>query len=362
MSDKEHISDSEAEKIMHDREHPDALKEQDEIEAKKETKPAKSRAKKSLKEQTEDNVSSRVDTSQGGLGVVKTSKSSEIHSAADALWKNVPLETLPTGGMFYQDGMEITIKPAQVFEIRHWSTIDETDWLNMDDKMNFIVEKCLRVKDKSGAFMDWRDVKEIDRFFLIFRIHELTFPKGENKIMLTFICDKADCGEPLNPTKEKKQLMSHMLNLLDIPKDMMKYYSPSDKAFIFDSPKLGGNLKLTLPSIGVASKLKRYANCKREEQEMLDPAFIRIAPYLIDEWRGVTDDSINYLQQQSFSWGETETLFLSAFADKLEQSVKLTAKAPCKKCGEDLEVPLFFRGEFSIKSLFTVSIESLGLL
>jgi len=97
------------------------------------------------------------------------SASSIIHGANDVNYKNIPFDILPSKGMFYPIGSEITIRAASVIEIRHWSTIDDTDLLDMNDKLNFIIEKCLRFKTESGI-ASWKDIKEIDRFFLVFKI------------------------------------------------------------------------------------------------------------------------------------------------------------------------------------------------
>ena len=87
--------------------------------------------------------------------------------ASEIGWKNVPLENLPSKGMFYEDNTQIAIRAASVSEIRHWSTIDENDLLGTDDMLNFIMDKCCRIKvpGKPGSS---KDLLEIDRFYLIF--------------------------------------------------------------------------------------------------------------------------------------------------------------------------------------------------
>jgi len=98
-------------------------------------------------------------------------------------WKQMPLENLPSQGLFYEANTQIAIRAATVAEIRHWSTIDENDLLGVDDMLNFIIEKCCRIKvpGKPGSY---KDLKEIDRFYLIFAIRDYTFKNGENKMMV----------------------------------------------------------------------------------------------------------------------------------------------------------------------------------
>ena len=98
-------------------------------------------------------------------------------------WKNIPSENLPSQGLFYEAGTQIAIRAAAVAEIRHWSTIDDNDLLSIDEMLNFIIEKCCRIKvpGKPGTY---KDLKEIDRFYLIFAIRDYTFKNGENKIFV----------------------------------------------------------------------------------------------------------------------------------------------------------------------------------
>jgi len=104
------------------------------------------------------------------------------------IWKNIPIQNLPSGGIFYPDDTEITVRAASVGEIRHWSTIDESDALDIDDMLNFILEKCLRIKTKdNAAWLSWRDICDVDRMYLIFAIHEQTFPNKENILWTRFV-------------------------------------------------------------------------------------------------------------------------------------------------------------------------------
>ena len=109
-------------------------------------------------------------------------------------WIRLKPETLPSQGIFYPQGTEITIRAASAGEIRHWSTLDEDDLLSLDDALNRVAEKCCRIKFPTmmGSF---KDIKEIDRFFIVFAIREFTFKRGENNLTTTFKCVKCDHQE-----------------------------------------------------------------------------------------------------------------------------------------------------------------------
>lgn len=288
----------------------------------------------------------------GGIGTLKGGESG-LHSAADMFWKNLPLENLPTAGMFYPKGMQLTFRAAEVAEIRHWSTIDSNDMLDMDMKMNFILEKCVRVKGPDGTWMSWEDLIEIDRFYILFCIHEITFPNGENKLMIKFKCPPTCKGD--GTYRESVQLKSNMLNLLTIPEELMQYYSPEERCFIKVSTKLNETLRFYLPTIGVSRKIKNIIKDAQQEGGFIDTAFIKVAPYLVKDWRTLDDKKLEALRMDTFRWSKNKTLFIMGISDMMEKAVNLTVKKECPQCHIDLEAPIFFRGGFTIKNLFALS-------
>ena len=91
------------------------------------------------------------------------------------------MDHLPSRGHFYTQGTQIAIRAASVSEIRHWSTLDDADLNSVDDMLNYVIERCCQLKIP-GSSSSWRDIKDIDRFYIIFAIREFTFKDGENKI------------------------------------------------------------------------------------------------------------------------------------------------------------------------------------
>jgi len=274
---------------------------------------------------------------------------SEIHGSNDNGWKNVPLFTLPSKGMFYPDGTEITIRSATVVEIRQWSTIDDGDMLDMDDKLNFIIEKCLRIKSPDGI-SSWKDVKELDRFYLVFRIHELTFPNGENKLNVTFSCTP-QCGYDA-----KVQLSSAYLdNMVQMRDSVLRYYNPDTKCFSKYSDKLQEDVVLHVPSIGTMMYIKKEYRESRENGKNIDTSFIRLAPFFVSDWRKLKPESFEQLRHRTYQWNQNKFLFISAFIDEFKKGINTTIQHKCERCDAVLERPLFFRGGFTIKDLFTVS-------
>lgn len=262
----------------------------------------------------------------------------------DLGWSIINLRTLPSQGIFYPENTIITIRSADSAEIRHWSTLDENDLNSMDNALNRIIERCCKIR-VDGILRSYNDIKEIDRFYIVFSIRELTFSKGENNIRATFdckICKKTDT--------------------VDIRKEMISYYIPDEKLqqrFSSEEKcfhlklKNGEELKLFLPSLGVMSFIKQYIKQKNEAKEQFDEAFIKWAPFLFKEWKTLNDSVYHNALQNSFAWGTDKISVMEWFCTSMKQTVNPIIKHKCSACGTEVSAPLSFPG--GIRSLFIIS-------
>lgn len=290
---------------------------------------------------------------------VKTYKSQEevdeIRDLANQTgWKKLPLNQLPSGGQFYPDGTEMMIKAAEVAEIRHWSTIDENDAFGMDDHFNFVASKCLRIK-MPGKIASYKDLKEEDRFYIIFSIRDLTFKEGENKMFVTLTCT---CDEAAS---EKLELKNDNFNFYNIDEKIMRFFSPEEKCFILDNPaKLGnGIVRIYVPSLGIADAIKKHIRGKAQRGEKIDPSFLKIIPFIISDWRILTgsdediDKKLKALEQESFGWSPKKLSAVITLIEGIRFGTKLEITKNCKKCDKEVSTPIQFLG--GVKSIFVIS-------
>ena len=98
-------------------------------------------------------------------------------------WHVLDLEDLPSKGKFYPADTIIKIRSAKAAEIRHFSTMDENNYIDMEEKLNSIVESCAQF-NAGDKRMSYKDILEEDRIILLLSIRDLTFPEPENKLML----------------------------------------------------------------------------------------------------------------------------------------------------------------------------------
>jgi hypothetical protein len=269
----------------------------------------------------------------------------------DIGWIRVKLETLPSQGIFYPQGTEITIRAASAGEIRHWSTLDEEDLLSLDDALNRIVDKCCKIRfpRMTGSF---KDLKEIDRFFIVFAIREYTFKKGENALNVTFGCK--NCGK-----SDTRSIVKEMLSYYAPAQELQPRFSEEERCFHLKLTN-GDEIKLYLPTLGVMSFIKNYIREKSQAKEEYDKAFLKWAPFLFADWRILTEGAYNKSLQDSYAWSFDKISIVDWFVDQMQKTIKAELINNCSSCGTEVTAPISFRG--GVKSLFLISDISSKLL
>ena len=275
----------------------------------------------------------------------------EFSPGLDFGWKNLPLSVLPSRGFFYPEGTKIAIRSAEVKEIRHFSTIDEDDLIDLDEKLNFILSKCSTMHFPNEGVVSHKDLKHEDRFFLIMAIRDLTFVQGENRIIITpeSKCkDKNTC-----PINNGIELRTGVLSSYDIDQRVMKYYSPSTRNFVFPVRKIGKEITMSVPSIGVMNLVSDFVfECDRRGIEV-DESFIKISPFIFDEWRNLGFNQIMQKMVESDDWSKEEFSLYYELCETIKIGTELDINVKCPTCGAEVTAPITFPGGF--KSLFVIS-------
>jgi len=283
----------------------------------------------------------RENRTHGREGTPVTGNGSGLKYKDNIGWLKVDVKTLPTQGLFYPDGFEISIRAARGEEIKHWSTMNDQDinqLSRVDDILNYMIEKCCNVKNPNYPGNCWKDLKNVDRFYILLAIKEFTFIDGENELMV--------------PISEDKQIpvVKEMIDFIKIPDEIMKFYNPDDKCFIFNVA--GNTMKIHVPSLGVNDWLKKYVAQKINAKEGYDEDFITYAPMLIKDYRGLSQRAYEEMVGASRLWNVKEWSVLAYVTEKLSGATEPKIKY-INEDGGEVEIPLTFRG--GIRSLFVLS-------
>lgn len=277
-----------------------------------------------------------------GRADLPTEEMSGLHYKENLGYLKIPVSSLPTQGLFYPEGTEISIRAARGAEIKHWSTMNEDDLSQLaqtDDILNYIIERCVSVRMPGVLGGNWKDLKDVDRFYLLLAVREFTFLEGENQLMV--------------PISEGKDIpvVKEMIDFIQIPEDIMKHYSPQDRCFIFNI-RGGKSFKMYIPSLGVSQWLRNYAQAKASARQGFDTDFILYAPMLINDFRRLSQRAYEEMVSASQSWTVKEWSVVSYVRDSLTRAAEPTIKYQ-DESGAEVTIPLTFRG--GIKSLFTLS-------
>jgi hypothetical protein len=207
--------------------------------------------------------------------------------------------------------------------------------------VNYIIERCVTIKssDKNNQFLSWKDIKEVDRFYLIIAVREFTFIKGENQLQV-----KISENKKISVTKD-------MISYVNFDERLMRYYDSITRSINLKF-KTGEQLIIHMPCVGVTSWIKNYITRKRQNQERYDESFADYASFLIKDWRGLTDNIYDEFVMDYNSWSIDKLSMMSTIIDLFKDSINPIISYE-DEGGAELTVPLNFLGGF--KSLFLIS-------
>ena len=299
------------------------------------------------------------------LGTVDTSRGSGVTSVDDpeiqriqSLTGYVKLDLInfPSAGQFYREDFEIHIRAARVGEIRDFSTLDEENILDVDEKLNSLLVNCTKIMygNQRGSY---RDVLEEDRIYLILSIRELTFKEGENKLMMPV--GRKQCKTGTCKSQESVELRTNNLQFNEQDELIEKYYDYENKCFTVTT-KNHGELVIAPPTIGVMRAITDWIRKREEENLPWDKSSLSILPYVQREWRGFKDKEIFSAITSFQGWDASKFSIIYRLVEKAKIGVKPEFNYPCESCGEEVTVPLTFPG--GIKALFIIQDISSELL
>lgn len=259
----------------------------------------------------------------------------------------INVEDLPTKGMFYPKGTRIHIKAATLGDIKHWSSTDETDISSIDEALNEIIKSCCYISypESDPRYANWKDLLEIDRFYIIIAIHDFTYPPKVNDLRID-----------INETKEVL-VMKDNIEFVKFSDKLMKFYNEEKQCFSFPVKAKcfqSGMMDVYLPSVGVTKWLKDYIQTRTQRQEGYDADFISNASLLIRDYRGLNNDSYKALVDSTLDWSGYEWSLITKVRSIIEKAITPVLKYR-DESGVEQETPLNFRG--GIKSIFQESLD-----
>jgi hypothetical protein len=247
----------------------------------------------------------------------------------DLQYFNFDIKELPCGD-FYPSGTVFMVRPAQVKEIQAYSMVDDQNFYDIVEKMNDILQSCVRIKYSDGKMGSYLEIKDQDRLFLIFLIRELTFQQG-NSLTVTTRCG---CGTDIQLELKRDNFEFHKID-----DKLDRYFSNSSRSYHFSTIN-GKEFELTPPNIGLQKAFTDYIVKENNEKKTPNLAFLKIIPFMLHGRTSITYEGIKAKLKEFEEIDDISFQFLNAAVGKMTFGIK-ELKKTCS-CGEEVHTDMQF--------------------
>ena len=230
--------------------------------------------------------------------------------------------------IFYDEGTKILVRKADIKEIQAFSMVNDKFYYDIIDKMNSMIASCVRIKTPSGEIKSYLNIKDGDRFFLIYLIRELTFNKGNN-VKRDVECD---CGNNVSINMHRDKF-----NFFEIDDKIKEYFDESEKAFYFETIN-DEVFKIAPPTIGIQKSFNDYIIEQIKEKKEVNLSFLKIIPFTLINRTNISEDGIKKKLkdfQNSDKMDDDSFQFLNSAIDKMLFGIK-SVSTTCD-CGIKIE-------------------------
>ena len=258
---------------------------------------------------------------------------------SDLQFFNFDIRELPCG-QFYPVGTLFMVRPAQVREIQSYSMVDDNNFYDIVEKMNDILQACVRVKYPDGRVASFLEVRDQDRLFLVFLIRELTFQQGGS----LSVNAKCDCGKDNQLELKRENFTFH-----EIDEKLAKFYTKSTGTYNFKTIN-GKSFELTPPNIGLQKAFTDYIVKENNEKRSPNLSFLKIIPFMLPGRASITYDGIKAKLKEFEEMDDISFQFLNAAVGKMTFGIK-ELKKTCE-CGQEVRTDMQFPNGAS--SIFVV--------
>jgi hypothetical protein len=282
-----------------------------------------------LKKHIEDLESSDKKSNQTVFDVM-TQQSTNSSRTSDLQFLSFDIKELPCG-KFYPQGTTLMIRAAQVKEIQAYSMVDDNNFYDIIEKMNDMLQACVRVKYSDGRMGTYMDVKDQDRLYLVFVIRELTFQQG-NALAVNVRCS---CGD-----ENSVELVRSNFRFHETDEKLNRFYDKGKSSFIFNTVN-NKQFELTPPNIGLQKAFADFIIKENNDKRAPNLAFLKIIPFMLNGRITITYDGIKSKLVEFESMDDISFQFLNAAVSKMTFGVKELAKT-CNSCGVEVHTEMTF--------------------
>jgi hypothetical protein len=299
--------------------------------------------KKHLEEQENK---SNFNPSKSMIDQISTKQAVDSTRTTDLQYFNFDVNDLPCG-KFYPVGTLLMIRPAQVKEIQAYSMVDDNNFYDIVEKMNDMLQACVRVKYPNGNIASYIDVKDQDRLYLIFMIRELTFQTGSS-LAVTVQSGSGDVQIEL----KRENFKFH-----EVDSKIEKYFSKAKNCYVFKTIN-NKEFELTPPNIGIQKSFTDYIIKENNDSRTPNLAFLKIIPFMLDGRTSITYEGIKAKLKEFEEIDDISFQFLNAAVSKMTFGIKELYKViDGQEVRADMQFPNGASGIFVVHDAFEAFIK-----
>jgi hypothetical protein len=232
--------------------------------------------------------------------------------------------------IFYPAGTLVKVRAAQVKEIQAYSMVDDNNFYDIVEKMNDMLSSCVRVQYTDGEMGSYLDLRDPDRYYLIFLIRELTFQQGTNLVTKS----ECKCGQEVSIELKNENFRYYEPN-----ERINKFYNPTLRCFTFET-KNGKVYNLAPPTIGIQKSFTEYIIKENSEKKKPNLSFLKIIPFLLHDRTSITIEGIKSKLDEFQKMDDVSFQFLNSAVEKMTFGIKELVKS-CS-CGLEVHSDMIF--------------------
>lgn len=234
-------------------------------------------------------------------------------------------------GIFYPPGTTIQVRAAEVKEIQAYSMVDDNNFYDIVEKMNEMLASCVRIKYLDGKVGSYMELRDPDRYYVIFLIRELTFQSGSS-LTTNATCT---CGQDCQIELKRNHFLNYEVN-----DKIKKYFDPQTYSFRFTT-KTGETYFMAPPTIGLQKSFTEYIIKENAEKKKPNLAFLKIIPFLLHDRTSITLDGIKAKLSEFQKMSDISFQFLNSAVQKMTFGVE-SLKKDCNVCGLEVRTDMIF--------------------
>lgn len=264
----------------------------------------------------------------------------QIKNSEEIEYSNISLNILPAG-RFYKSGTKISIRAAKVSEIQSYSMVNDNNYVDITEKMNELLSRCLLFTYPDGTKGSYKDIKDSDRIFIIFMIRELTF-QGGNTLTKTVNCPYCDHEFTIPFRSTPNNDYPTTFELYEPSEIIEDFYNKETKTYQLVYNDVAW--ELAPPTIGIQEDFYKEITRNVEDNKKPDIAFMKIMPFLLHDRNSIDEKEIKD-KLKEFKNMDDIVLFqgLNEVVDNMKIGIK-GLKMKCPECGQEVHTELTFPG------------------